>query len=309
MVGPAPNRDVPSDFTPQISEKFKLAHPCASGSFSDVYQFTIETSEGTTEVAVKVLNINPGRAVEKCDKAMRRELKVWLRLSKHQTIVPLLGTAHVGSPCAALVLQWMPSGTLYMYLEKQGETTALAKAKLASLWFTNHIRQALIDFMLQVHSENVVHGDLHPANILIDGAGNPRLTDFGLATVVGDVDSQLNTTTANRSFNPQWRAPEVIGVDPDAELVRPNFKSDVYSFGGIMFFIVSGDIPWKEKKNPTHVIIALSNKVVHARPSNILDDHWNLIQKCWSWNPVDRPEATGVIGCLATKITRHVVFR
>ncbi|KAG1856376.1 P-loop containing nucleoside triphosphate hydrolase protein [Suillus subalutaceus] len=78
-----------------------------------------------------------------------------------------------------------------------------------------------------------------------------------------------------------------------------------------MFFIVSGDIPWKEKKNSTHIIIALSNKVVHARPDDILDDHWNLIQKYWSWNPVDRPEATEVIGCLATKITRHktiVVF-
>jgi serine/threonine protein kinase len=76
-------------------------------------------------------------------------------------------------------------------------------------------------------------------NVLIDGSGNPRLTDFGLATVVGDAEFQLNTTTANRSFNPQWRAPEVIGVDPEAELVRPNFKSDVYSFGGIMFFVRS----------------------------------------------------------------------
>jgi hypothetical protein len=76
-----------------------------------------------------------------------------------------------------------------MYLEKQGTITDLAKADLASFLFTNHIRQALINFMLQgqgrcrwpwisfvdrypivifvldvypVHSENVVHGDLHP---------------------------------------------------------------------------------------------------------------------------------------------------
>ncbi|KAG1802460.1 uncharacterized protein BJ212DRAFT_1397673, partial [Suillus subaureus] len=51
---------------------------------------------------------------------MRRELKVWLKLSRHQTIVPLLGTAHVGSPCPALVSQWMSSGTLDMYLKGQG---------------------------------------------------------------------------------------------------------------------------------------------------------------------------------------------
>jgi hypothetical protein len=168
-------------------------------------------------------------------------------------------------------------------------------------------RYSIVIFVLDVypvHSENVVHGDLHPANILIDGVGNPRLIDFGLATVVGDAELQLNTTTTNRSFNPRWRAPEVIGIE--TEHVRPNFKSDVYSFGGVMFFIVSGDIPWKEKKTLAHIIIVLSNKVVHARPNNILDDHWNLIQKCWTWNPDDRPEATEVIGCLRTVVVSSI---
>ncbi|KAG1724241.1 hypothetical protein EDB19DRAFT_316433 [Suillus lakei] len=63
---------------------------------------------------------------------MRRELSVWLRVSKHPTIVPLLGTADVGSPLLALVSQWMPSGTLYMYLEQQDTITASAKAQLVT---------------------------------------------------------------------------------------------------------------------------------------------------------------------------------
>ncbi|KAG1812490.1 kinase-like domain-containing protein [Suillus subaureus] len=289
----APQHDIPSDFTSQISA-LKLGDPCTSGSFGAVYRRTINTSEGTKEVAVKVFKIDPGRAVEKYEKAMHRELKVWIRLSKHQTIVPLLGTAHVGSPYPALVSQWMPSGTLYMYLEKQGTITALDKAELV---------RGVANGLRYLHSENVIHGDLHPANVLIDGAGNPRLTDFGLATVVGDAESQLNTTTANRSFNPQWRAPEVIGIDPEAEVVQPNFKSDIYSFGGVMFFVVSGGIPWKEKKNSTHIIIELLKKATPARPDNVLDDHWNLIHKCWSWNPDDRPEATEVVSFFARKNT------
>jgi serine/threonine protein kinase len=76
------------------------------------------------------------------------------------------------------------------------------------------------------------------ANVLVDGSGRSRLTDFGLATVAGDPESQLNTTTADRTFNPQWRAPEVIGIHCDNEKpVPPNFKSDMYSFGGVMFFV------------------------------------------------------------------------
>ncbi|KAG0694442.1 kinase-like domain-containing protein, partial [Suillus ampliporus] len=136
------------------------------------------------------------------------------------------------------------------------------------------------------HSENIVHGDLHPANVLIDGSGNPRLTDFGLATVVGDTELQLNTTTAGRNLDSRWRAPEVIGIECGPE--RPTFKSDIYSFGGVMFFIISGDIPWKEKNSP-QICIALSNKAIHARPENILDYQWDLIQSCWSWDLGDRP--------------------
>ncbi|KAG1856377.1 kinase-like domain-containing protein [Suillus subalutaceus] len=120
--------DIPSDFTSRISA-LKLEDPCESGSFGAVYRCTINTSEGTKEVAVKVLNVNPGRAVEKYDKAMRRELKVWLRLSKHPTIVPLLGIAHVGFQLPVLVSQWMPYGTLYIHLE-QATLTASNKVEL-----------------------------------------------------------------------------------------------------------------------------------------------------------------------------------
>ncbi|KAG2136415.1 kinase-like domain-containing protein [Suillus clintonianus] len=158
---------------------------------------------------------------------MLRELRVWLRLSDSTNIVPLLGFARVGSisPLPALVSKWMPSGTLYVYLDKE-TLPASAKVKLV---------KGVAEGLNDLHSQNVVHGDLHPGNVLIDGSGNPCLTDFGLATVVGDSELQLTTTTAAGNFNSRWRAPEVIGIDCDPG--RPNFKSDIYSFGGVMFFV------------------------------------------------------------------------
>lgn len=62
-----------------------------------------------------------------------------------------------------------------------------------------------------------------------------------------------------------------------------------------MFLIVSGVTPWKEKKSSTHIIIELSRGATPARPDNILDDYWSLIQQCWSWDPMRRPKATEVL--------------
>ncbi|KAJ8580000.1 kinase-like protein, partial [Rhizopogon salebrosus TDB-379] len=210
-----------------------------------------------------------------------RELKVWLRL-RHLTIVPLLGIAYVEPPFPALVSQWMSSGTLPTYLRTQVDITTSTRFLLVSV----------ADGLNYLHSENVVHGDLHPENVLIDRSGNPCLTDFGLSTVAGDVELQLTTLTTERSLDSRWRAPEVIGIEGNAE--RPSFKSDIYSFGGVMFFIVTGDIPWKQKRSP-QIIVELCKKGTPARPNDILDKHWDLIQKCWSWNPGNRPRSAKVL--------------
>ncbi|KAG1799820.1 kinase-like domain-containing protein [Suillus plorans] len=264
-----------TDFTSQLSDPEILGTPIGFGSFSEVFGCIVKTSNGEEKVAVKVFKIDPSRDTGKIQNAIRRELKVWLRL-KNTTIVPLLGFACVEykSKFPALVSQWMPFGTLFVYLTK-ATITAFAKVALV---------KGVASGLDYLQSVDVVHGDLHPGNVLIDGSGNPCLTDFGLATIEGEVDMQLTSTTVQRSFDSRWRAPEVLGVESECNPQKPTFMSDIYSFGGVMFF-----------KKHVQICVALSNKVIRARPENILDDHWNLIQKCWSWEASHRPRVTKVL--------------
>ncbi|OAX32375.1 kinase-like protein, partial [Rhizopogon vinicolor AM-OR11-026] len=250
MIRLAPEDDTISDFTSQISDK--LGSPIATGSFGVVYRCTIESSlQDPVEVAVKVFKVDTGKDMDKNQKRIRRELNVWLRL-KRPTIVPLLGIAYIDSPFPALVSKWISSGTLYAYLEQQATITTSARVGLG---------KGIADGLHYLHSENVIHGDLHPANVLIDGLGNPCLADFGLATVVGDPELQLSTITLGLNFDCRWRAPEVLGIENGRQ--RPTFMSDIYSFGSVVFFIVSGNVPWKEKQS-YQISIELSKRATPA---------------------------------------------
>lgn len=89
------------DFASQIKLQSSVTSPVAYGSFGEVHRCAI--NEGKTEVAVKVFVIDPKRSQEKLENALRRELMVWLKLSKSPYIVPLLGVAKFESPLSALV--------------------------------------------------------------------------------------------------------------------------------------------------------------------------------------------------------------
>ncbi|KAJ6553268.1 kinase-like domain-containing protein [Mycena capillaripes] len=198
--------------------------PVKYGGFADIYHGQYTNSSGEeVEVALKVLKIFQDQS----DDARRlilqkfaKEALVWHYL-KHTNVVPFLGVdaATFPSPTMAMVSTWMPQGSALNYMAENSPVFHYAISLLDDV----------IQGLMYLHSENIVHGDLCARNILIKGR-RACLTDFGLAAFI-EMDTSVKTSA--RSGSTRWMAPELLHPDvyqPGLRFRRTS-ASDVWAFG------------------------------------------------------------------------------
>jgi hypothetical protein len=169
-------------------------------------------------VAVKVVAVG---SEEQAD-LVARELAVLARVDVEGLVGFHEAIGLAGSPpSVALVLDRVDGGSLEGVVAARGHLSVGESVTILA-----PVARALAG----LHGLGVVHGDVTPANVLLERTGQPLLADLGVASLVGEVPGQLYGTTG-------FVAPEVV----DRGVVTT--ASDVYAVGALAWWCVTGQAP------------------------------------------------------------------
>ena len=192
-------------------------------------------------VAVKQIGALPGESANETKRAMR-EARSAAALN-HPNVVSIFDVVnHDGRPW--LVMEYVEGQTLADEISHAGQLSPQRVADIGS---------QLAGALARAHERGIVHRDIKPGNVLIDKAGRPKISDFGIAR--GKGDDQL-TQVGFLTGTPGYLSPELArGGDPRS-------ASDVWALGATLYSAVEGRSPYEPRNNP----IALLRSIATERP-------------------------------------------
>ncbi len=138
-------------------------------------------------------------------------------------------------------MEYVPSRSLFQLVAADGPLTPARAA---------HYGLDVLAALTAAHGVGVLHRDIKPSNVLITAGDRAMLTDFGLATIVGD---PAVTRSGVLIGTPSFMAPERT-ADSD---VGP--EADLWSLGATLYFAVEGRSPY-ERTSMLATLSALANE-------------------------------------------------
>ena len=92
------------------------------------------------------------------------------------------------------------------------------------------------------HSRGILHRDLKPSNILFDKDGTPKITDFGLAKLIGEQqEDAADTAEGTIMGTPSYMSPE----QARGEIRRIGPATDIHALGAILYELLAGRRPFE----------------------------------------------------------------
>jgi serine/threonine protein kinase len=226
--------------TPQRIGPWRVLHLIGRGGMGEVYLGERADGAFVRKVAIKFLRQDRTPT----SKQLGRERHVLARL-RHPGIAQLLDGGVTPDNRPYLVMEWV-DGTSFDVWVKEKNPNLRTRVTV--------LKQAA-EAVAYAHANLVVHRDLKPDNVMVDQEGLPRLLDFGIARLLEE--SNDNTLTDDRALTPAIAAPEQFTGQAIST------KTDVYALGGLLYCLISGQMPHDTKNL---ALVDLIQKVCHTDP-------------------------------------------
>ncbi|XP_075512018.1 CBL-interacting serine/threonine-protein kinase 3-like isoform X1 [Primulina tabacum] len=205
--------------------KYEIGKTIGQGSFAKVK--LAKNCETGQSVALKIINKDLVLK-HKMTEQIKREIAT-MKLIKHPNVIRLYEVM-ASKTKIFIIMEFVTGGELFDKIATHGKM----QEDEARRYF-----QQLIDAVDYCHSRGVFHRDLKPENLLLDTAGNLKVSDFGLSALSQQIrdDGLLHTTCGT----PNYVAPEVLndrGYD--------GATADLWSCGVILFVLLAGYLPFND---------------------------------------------------------------
>lgn len=161
------------------------------------------------------------------------------------------------------------------------------------------------DAVQHAHEKGVIHRDLKADNLLIEGSGQPRILDFGVARLITPVgDTATRHTRAGEIIGTlAYMSPEQVSGDSS----RVDTRSDVYSLGVILYELLAGHLPHDLRNLP---LAEAARRIREVEPPGLASvqrafrgDVQTIVSRAMHKDRARRYESPAA---LASDIRRHV---
>jgi serine/threonine protein kinase len=187
-------------------------------------------ADGRYEGNVAVKFLSGGALLRGSAERFAREGSILARLA-HPHIARLIDAGVSAEGLRYLVLEYIDGETIDRYCERMA-LDATARV---------HLFIDVLAAVAHAHNRLILHRDIKPGNILVTGAGEVKLLDFGIAKLVDDVTMPAAATEltqlAGRAYTPAYAAPEQV---EDGDVTT---ATDVYALGVLLFGLLGGGHP------------------------------------------------------------------
>ena len=260
-----------------ISGRYSLEREIGRGATGTVWLGRDEVLGRS--VALKRIGLLPGNDQTDLARA-EREAQLSARLAHPHVLGVYDAVVDGESDSHWLVMEYVDGADLGRLVRDRGPLTPDQAAPL--------LAQAS-DALAAAHAAGIVHRDVKPSNILLDRAGQVKITDFGIARLASDATL---TQTGFVLGSPAYLAPEVAAGG------RADEAADVWSLGATLVHVLTGRPPYEIGDN----VVGGLYKIVHEDPPRPPEAGWlaPLLEATMVRDPAQRWSMSQVHAYLAS---------